>query len=296
VTDQPGDRLTIADLVRQGVAALGLAGFSPDEGRRDAAVLARTLIGWDQPQWLASQRESVPPGLADAFDRAIERRAVREPVAYIVGEREFYGRPFTVTPDVLIPRPETELVVDEALRILTGPLRALDAPDVLDVGTGSGCLALTVALEQPRARVVATDISEQALEVARRNAVRLGGAATLVTFERESLVGNRENATDLVVSNPPYVAEADRTSLPRDVREFEPATALFGGPDGLDVIRGLLPTARRALRPGGWLIMEIGSDQSEAIARLTAETGLALDHIGDDLGGRPRVITARKPA
>ena len=296
MTGQPADRSTIAALVRQGVATLERAGFSSDEGRRDAAVIVRMLIGWDQARWLSGQHELVPPGLADAFAHAIQRRALREPVAYIVGEREFYGRVFKLTPDVLIPRPETELVVDEALRILRGPLRTLDAPDVLDVGTGSGCLALTIALEHPHARVVATDISERALDVAQRNAARLGGAASRVTFEHSSLAGNRENAVDLVLSNPPYVAEADRDSLPRDVREFEPATALFGGQDGLDTIRALLPATARALRPGGWLILEIGSDQAELAAGLTTTAGFTLDCVARDLGGHPRVVTARKPA
>jgi release factor glutamine methyltransferase len=282
--------------VRQSVATLERAGFGSDEGRRDAAVIARTLIGWDQSRWLSGQHEQVPPGLAGALDTMIQRRALREPIAYIIGEREFYGRVFSLTPDVLIPRPETELVIDEALRILTGPLRVLDTPEVLDVGTGSGCLALTMALEKPDARVVATDISQQALRIAERNAARLGGAATRVVFEHTSLAGDRERVADLVLSNPPYVAEADREALPRDVREFEPAAALFGGPDGLDVIRALLPAAQRALRPGGWLVMEIGSDQAESAARLTATAGLTLERVARDLDGHPRVVTARKLA
>jgi release factor glutamine methyltransferase len=233
------------------------------------------------------------PEFAEAFDELIRRRASREPVAYITGVREFYGREFHVTPAVLIPRPETELVVEEALSALPSTRRASGGLFIVDVGTGSGCLAVTMALERPDARVLATDISAAALEVARANAQALG-VADRVEFMRTSLLPPLDAPADMIVSNPPYIPERDRPTLQPDVREFEPVQALFGGDDGLDVIRALVQAAAGALRRGGWLVMEIGAGQGPAVRTLIEQAGaLSLGHVQPDLQGIERVVVAK---
>jgi release factor glutamine methyltransferase len=174
--------------------------------------------------------------------------------------------------------------------------RGVTAPLAVDVGTGSGILAVTLALEEPSVRVVATDVSSEALAVAARNAERLS-ARDRIDFRRASLLGTQAAGRfDLVLSNPPYVAERDRRGLMPDVRDYEPEVALFGGADGLEVIRALLPEAERGLRPGGWLIMEMGAGQSDDVTRtLQRSTSLTIERVADDLAGTPRVPVARKP-
>ena len=288
--------MTIAARVHEAVARLMDAGVPADESRRDAALLARAVLGWDAAAWIARQHETAGDEFPRVFDSWIDRRCRREPVAYIIGEREFYGRPFRVTRAVLIPRPETELLVEEAIAALTalvGDERSA-SPLVVDVGTGSGCIAVTIALERPSARVIATEISEAALAVARDNADRLG-AAGRVEFRAGSLLAGLSAAPDLIVSNPPYVSERDRWSLPAEVRDFEPDLALFAGLDGLDVIRPLVAAVGRVLAPGGRLLIEIGAGQAAAVTRLVAETpGLALSRIRLDLQGIPRIVVARR--
>ncbi len=257
-------------------AQLESAGFSADDGRRDVSVLARAVLGWDQGDWLLRRQHALPRATVERLDALVARRATREPVAYLTGEREFFGRPFLVNRDVLIPRPETELLVETAIRLLSGNERPRGRSadlNVLDVGTGSGCLAITLALEDPATKVTATDISRAALDVAAVNAER-HGVSSRITFIEAPLAADRHDDADLLVSNPPYVADADRARLARDVRDFEPAAALFGGPDGLDVIRALIPAARRALVPGGWLCLEIGAGQADAVAALVTQSDL----------------------
>lgn len=270
------------------------AGFTSDEARLEAGILARGLLAWDRATWIAHLGEEAPHSFLDRFRGATDRRARREPMAYLVGSREFFGRRFGVTNSVLIPRPETELVVVEAIACLRRlPADRARVPSVIDVGTGSGCLAITIALEHPGARVTATDISAAALAVARQNASDLG-ARGLVVFQHTALAGGVGEAADLIVSNPPYVAEIDRASLPADVRDHEPATALFGGADGLDVIRALVPDARRALRTGGSLVMEIGKGQAGAVRALVEASRLTWRGAQPDLAGIPRVVLAEK--
>lgn len=284
--------MTLAECAADAARRLAAAGISAEESRRDAVLLARSRLGWGAGTWLTRSHELVPSDFVEPFATLVERRARREPLAYITGEREFYGRPFSVTADVLIPRQETELLVEQALaclRELRDPATG-DAAEVLDVGTGSGCVAVTVALEAPAVRVLATDMSAKALHVARTNAERLG-VADRIDFRIASLAGEAAAAFDLVVANPPYVPEADRDSLAPEVRDYEPAAALFAGPDGLDVIRQLVPSAGNALRPGGWLVMEIGYGQADAVRRLLDTTGRFSDvRLVDDLRSIPRVI------
>ena len=275
------------------------AGFPPDEARRDAGVLARHCLAWTLTDWAARSREAAPPGFVDCLSEFIRRRATREPVAYVTGVREFYGRPFRVTNAVLIPRPETEGLVEETIKILAGPSgpsgpAGPSGPFIVDVGTGSGCVAITLALECPSARVMATDVSGIALEVARANARALG--ANRVAFIEASLVPAGLTDIDVIVSNPPYVPQRHRASLPADVRDFEPSVALFGGEEGQDVIALLIAAARRTLKPGGWLIMEMGDGQAEAVTDAIAASGLQLTDIHPDLQDISRVIVARQPA
>ncbi len=288
--------MTLAELAADGARTLTAAGLASDDSRQDAALLARWTLGWSHAEWLARHRETPADPVADTFQSAIRRRANREPLAYITGTREFYGRSFRVTPDVLIPRPETELVVEEALALLAAltPTPGPAAPRVADVGAGSGCLAITIALERPTAHVLAIDISEAALRIAYENARALG-AATRIEFWRGAFLPRGVPPLDLVVANPPYVAERDRERLPIEVRGFAPAQAHFGGPDGLLVIRTLGPEAAAALRPSGWLVMEIGAGQSEDVAALLQESGdFVLHHIRHDLQDIPRVVVARR--
>ncbi|HYN08399.1 MAG TPA: peptide chain release factor N(5)-glutamine methyltransferase [Vicinamibacterales bacterium] len=278
-----------ADAARQ----LASAGLSADDSRRDAVLLARWRLGWTAATWLTRSNERVPAGFSEAFEPLIARRARREPLAYITGEREFYGRAFRVTPDVLIPRPETELLVEQALEQLK-EMAGTSRPDgeparAVDVGTGSGCLAITLALEAPASRIVATDVSPAALDVARSNARDLG-VPDRIEFRIASLADDFPAAFDLIVANPPYVPEADRASLSPEVREYEPAGALFAGPDGLDVIRALVPSAAAALRPHGVLMMEIGDGQADAVVHLMRMAGFSQIRLVADLQSIPRVI------
>jgi release factor glutamine methyltransferase len=286
-----GRDLTLGDAVAGAARRLADAGRDEAEARREAALLARWRLGWDPATWLQRQRDGAPEGFDAALEALVARRARHEPMAYITGEREFFGRPFGVTPAVLIPRPETELVVDEALQWLRTDA-ATASPLIVDAGTGSGCLAITLALEWPSARVVAVDRSAEALAVARENAERLGAP---VRFVHGSWLEG-ETGVDLIVSNPPYVAERDRDALAPDVVEYEPAAALFAGPDGLDAIRALVPAAARALAPGGALLMEIGAGQNRAVADLVASSPpLAVVRIAADLQSIPRVVIAHVP-
>jgi release factor glutamine methyltransferase len=220
----------------------------------------------------------------------VARRAKREPFAYIVGHQEFWGLEIAVSPAVLIPRPETELIVEAACDVLGDT----SAPAmVADVGTGSGCLAVAIARERPHATIVATDISDGALDIARRNAENLG-VSSRVTFRRTDLLEDVEGPFDVVVSNPPYVRAGDRAGIQPEVR-CEPATALYGGVDGQDVIRRLLPQSADRLKPGGTLIFEFGFGQADAVSELiSAAAGLRMIGLRPDLQGIPRVALAQR--
>jgi release factor glutamine methyltransferase len=286
--------VTPGELVTTAAQRLTQAGLRPDDSRHDAGVLARWQLGWDLTRWLTDRDAPAPAGFAEAFDALIQRRASREPVAYITGVREFYGREFQVTPAVLIPRPETEIVVEEALSALPATNRTGRGASIADVGTGSGCIAITMALERPDVRVIATDLSDAALDVARANARALG-VENRVEFVRTSLLPALDSPFDMIVSNPPYVRERDRASLAPDVRDFEPAQALFAGDDGLDVLRALVQAAAGALRPGGWLVTEMGDGQAAGVEELIKQTsGLVLGHVRPDLRGIARVVVATR--
>jgi release factor glutamine methyltransferase len=283
--------MTVRDLVRGARARLASAGIDRDEAAMDAELLAREVLGWNRARFITGEVEPPPAGFAGAFDALIERRASREPVSEILGRREFWGLEFEVTPDVLTPRPETEIIVEEALaRVPSG-----SAPRAADVGTGSGCLAVTLAREIPAACFVATDILPAALEVAGRNAAR-HGVANRIDFRRTSLLDGVDGPLDLIVSNPPYVPTGDLPGLPPEVREHEPRQALDGGRDGLVTVRALMTEASARLAPGGWLIVEFGFGQDAGIREAVSAAGLDLEAVRADLQGIPRTLVARKSA
>ena len=270
---------------------LAASGIDQCDVALDAEVLARHALGWGRARYLARARDPAPPLFDERFDPLVERRCRREPVAQITGWREFWGLDIAVTPDVLTPRPESELLVETALALLVD----VAAPwDVADVGTGSGCLAVVLARERRRARVTATDISTAALAVARRNATR-HGVADRVGFHDTRGLNGLPGPYDLIVSNPPYVPELEMARLAPEVARYEPASAVCGGPDGLDPARELMPAATSRLRAGGWLVMEIGAGQDAAIADLVArQPELSLVEIRRDLQGTPRAAVMRR--
>jgi release factor glutamine methyltransferase len=275
--------MTLADRLAQARATLAAAGIAPDEAAIDADLYARTLLGWDRARLLAEQRGPMPAALEPRFSDWIARRSRREPSAYILGVREFWGLDFRVSPDVLIPRPETEFIVEEALPVL----RALESPRVADIGTGSGILAVAIAHEIPACSVIASDISPAALAVAERNAAA-HGVAGRIRFVETSYLEGVDGTFDVIVSNPPYVRDRDKNALSQDVRH-EPDVALFGGDDGLRHVAGVLDTAVHNLRGSGWLLMEFGYGQEDDVRSLIdARPSLRLDRIREDLQGIPR--------
>ena len=252
------------------------------EPRLTAEVLLAHATGHDRVWLTAHSPDEVVELWWIHYGRYLHQRIEGKPTQQIIGKQEFYGRDFRVTPDVLIPRPETEHVIEAAL--------ACNPQDIVDVGTGSGAIAITLALET-KARVTATDISPVALRVAEDNARRLNAHVQFI--ECDLLSALPDASFDLVVSNPPYIALTDKPTLQREVRDHEPELALYGGADGLDIYRRLIPEAARVLKPHGWLVMEIGSSQGEALsAMLSSWTDV---EIRNDLAGLPRVAVARKP-
>ncbi len=292
--------MRLRDLADGARRRLEAAGIPRAEATLDAELLARDALGWDRATWL-TRRDDDERAVEDqtiaarglgafraAFDARIARRVKREPMAYIRGTQEFYGREFLVGPGVLIPRPETELIIDEAKAAAMGRR----TPRLADIGTGSGCLAVTLAVELPSATVVASDVSAEALTIARGNAAA-HGVLPRITFVETSYLTGVAGVFDVIVANPPYVREADGAALAPEVRDYEPPTALFGGDDGLRDIRAIAQAATTALRPGGVLVMEIGMGQAEAVTAALTKAGLAGElTIRHDLQGIPRVAVA----
>ena len=280
------DSVALYEALAVGRARLIEAGVSPADAAVDVDVYARVILGWDKATLVANQRDASPATLEPKFSEWIARRERREPTAYILKGREFWGREFLVTPAVLVPRPETEFIVEESLPLMGG-MHGARAPRIADIGTGSGILGITLASELPDSTVVATDLSGEALEVARENARRLG-VVDRIAFVETSYLDHVDGLFDLIVANPPYVKDGDKRALSRDVRH-EPDVALFGGPDGLRDVGGVLDAAVRALRPGGWFVMEFGYGQEDDVRRLVAaRPRLRLERIRNDLQGIAR--------
>lgn len=259
------------------------------DARLDAETLLMHVLGHDRAYLYAHPDFELSCRELSGYRELVERRTSGEPLQYITGHQEFWGLDLLVTPAVLIPRPETEHSVEAALELL----RNIEFPRVIDVGTGSGCIALALASELPTAKIDAVDLSAAALEVAHDNAQRLG-FGNRIKFAQGDLLGNYldlGSTYDMVISNPPYVGESEADKLQVEVRQHEPHCALFGGQEGLDVYRRLIPQAREILKPGGWLVMEIGFSQEQAIHQLLNEWRNV--HSVPDLRGIPRVVIAR---
>lgn len=282
---------TINERVHRAQLRLRDAGIPAAEARLDARLLAEFVLGWDATRFFTTAHELEPAEFGDRYEGFIERRERREPLAYITRRREFWGLEFEVSPDVLIPRPETELIVETALELLPERARPLA---IADVCTGSGCLAVALAREYSSARLTATDLSAPALAVARRNA-SFHGLADRITFMSTDLLCGVLGPFDLIVSNPPYVPERDRDTLQPEVRDFEPSLALFVGHDGLDVVRQLVEQAAPTLAGNGLLLVEIGQGQAVAVEELISKTpSLTMVGLRRDLQGIPRLAVARK--
>jgi release factor glutamine methyltransferase len=282
---------------------------SVDTPRLDAEVLLAHCLGINRAQLYARLSAQASPTDQVAFSQLIKRRARREPLAYITGVREFWSLEFCVTPAVLIPRPETELVVETVLRLLaqatghrpqaTGCLPALRPPHsafrILDLGTGSGCIAIALAKEWPEAELWAIDISTAALAVAQENASKHGVAERLHFLQGDVFAPLSKNTVpfDLIVSNPPYIARLDLAALQPEVRDWEPHTALSGGEDGLDFYRRLIEESPSYLRSGGGLVMELGAGQSAEVLRLLrAQRNYIESASVRDYAGHERVAVA----
>jgi len=281
---------TLHDHLAHARERLVAAGLPPHEAALDAEVLARHVLGWDRARLVASAREPASVAFANDYDRLITRRAAREPVAQITGVREFWGLEFEVTRDVLTPRPETEFIVEEALEEFLDPEAYIS---IVDVGTGSGCLAVALAKEFPAAEIIATDVSEAALAVAQRNA-RRHGVGNRIAFVCTDLFASMQ-PVDLIVSNPPYIRHDDAVMLPPEVRDFEPYVALFADEDGLQFYRRLFEEAVNELGPDGRLIVELGYDQHDRVVELASGHGWRALKTRDDLQGIPRVLVLAAP-
>ena len=260
---------------------LSKASFGPPT--REAALLLARVMGLTEAQLLAHSRDVVPPAAADEFSSLLERRLTGEPVAYLLEEKEFFGRPFLVDSRVLIPRPETEHLVEFALE-----QNLPRSPSILDVGTGSGCIGLTLALEISAARVVATDLSPSALAVASANARRLGVTDRVRLVATDLARGLDPTRFDLVVSNPPYIGHDEADELSPEVRRFEPATALFSPVDAHRVLERLLSDLQ-SVKMGTPLMVEIGFGQRDKVESLASGSPFELATIRPDYAGIPRV-------
>ena len=245
-------------------------------------MLARHALGWDRARLVADGRDPAPDGFAERYEPLVDRRVLREPVAFITGHKEFWGLDFEVSPDVLIPRPETEFIIEEVRRRRAGG----SVGRIVDVGTGSGCLAIALAREYPAARVIAVDISGEALTVAARNAAR-HGVADRLRLVRADLLEAFVMRADVIVANPPYVPAG--VELSPDIIRYEPAVALYSGSEGLTALERLIASSRRHLADGGLFVVEFGFGQDDRVAELAAGAGWSRVEFKADYQDIPRV-------
>ena len=281
---EPPDKQTIAEWLRWAASVFEAEGvYAP---RLTAEVLLAHALGKDRAHLFAHSGEIADTESAARYRQFVAERCAGKPTQYITGRQEFFGLEFQVTPDVLIPRPETELLVEIAIEKSAGGER------VVDVGTGSGAIAVAFKANRPGARVAACDISPSALAVAAGNALRLQASIDFTQCDLlEAFSGGR---FDMVLSNPPYVPLGDIPGLQREVRDFEPPSALFAGPDGLDCYRRLIQDAPRVLRPGGWLILELGYNSRSAVLEMLHGEEWGEPEIFPDLAGFSRILAVTK--
>lgn len=280
----PDPAISRQEALRRLRAAFAEAGI--DEAALDARVLLLDALGLDATALALRPDEPVGEAGAARLEEASRRRLAGEPVWRILGEREFWGLPFALHPETLVPRPDTETVVEAALRLAPGPRR------ILDLGTGTGCLLVAILRERPGAFGIGLDRARGAAATARRNAER-NGVGERASFVVGDWTAALAGAFDLVVSNPPYIPTRDLAGLEREVREHDPALALDGGADGLDPYRLILADAPRLLAPGGAVVVEVGIGQADDVAAIGVATGLELQAIAPDLAGVPRAVAWR---
>ena len=262
--------------------------------RLNAELLLLFVLNRERAYLYAHPERELTPDEQSNFDEVIRERARGCPTQYITGHQEFWGLDLLVSPAVLIPRPETEHVVETVLELVKEyPFDGPGRLKLLDVGTGSGCIALALASELPHAEIHACDISEEALEIARVNAARLALGGKVLFRKSDLLSVYAGEQFDFVISNPPYVGERDADKVQKQVREFEPKIAVFSGCEGMEIYRRLVPQAHEHLRPAGWLVAEIGYSEEDNVRNLLA--GWAEIQVTPDLQGIPRVIAAKKP-
>ncbi|WP_342149158.1 peptide chain release factor N(5)-glutamine methyltransferase [Methylorubrum sp. SB2] len=279
-----------AEALRRLTQAFAEAGLANPRG--DARFLAEYALGLSSSELILQGQHPLGESGAQALGEAAARRLAGEPVARILGEWEFWGLPFRLSPETLVPRPDTETLVEAALRLFPDPARPLR---IVDLGTGSGCILVALLHERPKSFGIGLDRSQDALATARDNA-QANGIGTRAVFLRGSWLDALAGPFDLIVSNPPYIAASVIPTLDAEVRGHDPLAALDGGPDGLDAYRAIFSQiARRPglLAPGGALALEIGYDQAEAVMALGAESGFSDITLNRDLAGHPRVVTLR---
>lgn len=257
----------------------------------DAEVLLRYALGCSREELFIRYNDAIDEEKVKFYLEIIERRKKREPVAYIIGKKEFFSREFCVSHKVMIPRPETETVVEKAMEIIASN----NLKRIIDIGTGSGIIAITISLNFPELEIYATDISEDALEVARRNAI-LHGVDSRIKFIRSDLFRqiDPEMKFDLVVSNPPYIPTSEISFLPEEIRNYEPKIAFDGGHDGLEIIRRIARDAHSYLEDGGFLILEIGDGQASSVLEILKGCNYIDSMIFKDLSGKQRCLVIRK--
>jgi len=281
--------MTLRELVAEAETRLR-SGPHPDRARLDAETLLLHVLKQNRAWLLGHGEDEAPADIQDSFATTIARRQAGEPIQYITGEAEFFGLPFSVAPGVLIPRPETEHLVEEVIRVAG----AFAEPRIADIGTGSGAIAVALAHSLPLAHITAVDISTRALTIAQQNAIRNQVQNQIEFVEGDLLAPLVGQSFHIIASNPPYVPLADRDSLSVEVREHEPHTALFAGDDGLSIYRRLIPEAHALLVPEGWLVMEIGYGQREAVDEMLMAHGYRDTRFVRDYQGIQRVAVGQK--
>jgi len=287
------DGASVSEAIRLVADAFKLAGI--DDAQVDARALISHALHLDRARLISESGRTLAAREIDAVSGLAARRLKREPVSRILGRREFWDLTLAVSPDVLVPRPETETVVEAALDFVARGGRRMAALRILDIGTGSGALLLALLQELPNASGVGTDISPAAIAVARGNAER-NGLAARCAFVVGNVAGGVTGPFDLIVSNPPYIAHKEVATLMPEVRDYDPALALDGGADGLDAYRAIARAAPQLLAAGGWLIVELGIGQEPAVAALFTQAGLIVSPARADLEGMPRALSAGLPA